>query len=39
MWTVQVRVEGWGIEVMMIQMLLVEVWMVAMSIAIRVEIQ
>jgi hypothetical protein len=39
MWMIRVGVEGWGIEVTKIQMQLVEVWMVAMSIAIRVEIR
>jgi hypothetical protein len=39
MWMIQVRVEGWGIEVMKIQMRLVEVWMVVMLIAIQVAIQ
>jgi hypothetical protein len=39
MWTIQVRVEGWGIKVMRIQMRLVEVWMVVMLIAIRVVIK
>jgi hypothetical protein len=39
MWMIQVRVEGWGNEVMKIQMRLVEGWMVAMSIAIQVVIR